>query len=501
MDVFEARRGAIDRMGAPIEVVPLPAFFAATGVDDAPPLAVAPTPALERAVEARAGGAVEEDSAKAQRVARESALDERTFAEPLYSTMSEGAVSYAQKLLAAATRCSVEHGEVLRCCLPVDPLERARFRVMELAILRVALSELELRAPASVVIYEAEMCTKDYCEVRPPTRSLCSPRARSADALLASASVLRELTEAASARARERRHPHTHLRTLTHTPRRAALRRAAARAQAGMHVPVRRVLTTYLSETTRGGENGWGAAKPEAPWDYHPEMLLNPKKTQAKAVGAGPKRSASKEADAEPAGLTPRALEAEGGVAPAPSSSGTSNVVTGTDAASAELDALLGEQVRGAEEAAEAVARRAEEGVAAVSSAESEVEEDGLIAGGEDMSVDSEDDNEELWDELADEMLDDAEDDQGDAPEAAPISAVEQRNRARVENVMSKFAEKQAAAAGKQRPRDGPKQSRRTGESGGAAADDDDDSDILDEIDLLTEGYNVRETKPQGFGR
>ena len=29
---------------------------------------------------------------------------------------------------------------------------------------------------------------------------------------------------------------------------------------------------------------------------------------------------------------------------------------------------------------------------------------------------------------------------------------------------------------------------------------DDDDSDILDEIDLLTEGYNVRETKPQGFG-
>lgn len=268
-----------------------------------------------------------------------------------------------------------------------------------------------------------------------------------------------------------------------------------------MHVPVRRVLTTYLSETTRGGENGWGAAKPEAPWDYHPEMLLNPKKTQAKAVGAGPKRSASKEADEEPAGLTPRALEAEGGVAPAPSSSGTSNVVTGTDAASAELDALLGEQVRGAEEAADAVARRAEEGVAAVSSAESEVEEDGLIAGGEDMSVDSEDDNEELWDELADEMLDDAEDDQGDAPEAAPISAVEQRNRARVENVMSKFAEKQAAAAGKQRPRDGPKQSRRTGESGGAAADDDDDSDILDEIDLLTEGYNVRETKPQGFGR
>ena len=181
MDVFEARRGAIDRMGAPIEVVPLPAFFAATGVDDAPPLAVAPTPALERAVEARAGGAVEEDSAKAQRVARESALDERTFAEPLYSTMSEGAVSYAQKLLAAATRCSVEHGEVLRCCLPVDPLERARFRVMELAILRVALSELELRAPASVVIYEAEMCTKDYCEVRPSTRSLGGrPRASSA---------------------------------------------------------------------------------------------------------------------------------------------------------------------------------------------------------------------------------------------------------------------------------------------------------------------------------
>ena len=494
MDVFEARRGAIDRMGAPIEVVPLPAFFAATGVDDAPPLAVAPTPALERAVEARAGGAVEEDSAKAQRVARESALDERTFAEPLYSTMSEGAVSYAQKLLAAATRCSVEHGEVLRCCLPVDPLERARFRVMELAILRVALSELELRAPASVVIYEAEMCTKDYCEVRPSTRSLCRRAARErVRATRADRGCIRSC--ARTPPPPPRTHAHSHIRH-------AAPRRAAPRVQAGMHVPVRRVLTTYLSETTRGGENGWGAAKPEAPWDYHPEMLLNPKKTQAKAVGAGPKRSASKEADEEPAGLTPRALEAEGGVAPAPSSSGTSNVVTGTDAASAELDALLGEQVRGAEEAADAVARRAEEGVAAVSNAESEVEEDGLIAGGEDMSVDSEDDNEELWDELADEMLDDAEDDQGDAPEAAPISAVEQRNRARVENVMSKFAEKQAAAAGKQRPRDGPKQSRRTGESGGAAADDDDDdSDILDEIDLLTEGYNVRETKPQGFGR
>ena len=437
MDVFEARRGEIDGSGKPVEEVPIPAFFGEGGAD-ALLLAVAPTPALERAVEVRAGGAVEEDAAHAQKVARESTLDERTFAEPLYSTMSEGAVAYAQKLLSAATRCSVEHGEVLRCCLPVDPLERARFRVMELAILRVALSELELRAPASVVIFEAEMATKDYCDT-------------------------------------------------------------------GMHVPVRRVLTTYLSETTRGGENGWGAAKPEAPWDYHPEMLLNPKKTQAKAVSAGPKKG-HLDGNAN-VHLTPRALAKEGGVAPAPTSSGTSKVVTGTDAASADIDALLDQQTSDAAKAANARTQRADEDAAAFNAAAQIADDDErVLADGEDVTVDSEDDNESLWDELAEEMLDDIEAEEADAPDNAHASAVEERNRSRVESVMNKFAQKQASASGKHKgPKAEPK-SRKTGAGGGSGTgagknrgSDDDDSDILDEIDLLTDGYDMGSTQPRGF--
>ena len=400
LDVFESRRSDGEQTGVP---------------ERGSAAAAQPPPSLMRAVEVRAGGEVAEDKEVAARVTHESALDERTFTGPLEHTMSEGAVQYASRLLKTATRHSVEHGEVLRCCLPIDPLERARFRVMDLAILRVALAELELQTPSSVVIFEAEMTAKDYCE-------------------------------------------------------------------AGMHVAMRRVLTTYLDESTRGGESGWGQTKAVAPWDFHPEMLLNPNKARAQAV-SNEQRSKAAEAQAAET-LLPREVATEGGAVAVPR-----EATSADDAALDDLDAILSEL----EQAQSPRERRA-----AGAGADDEYSS-GDVAG---EAGGDEDEDEDLGEEEAAVGGTSAGSGSGKVE-----SAVEEKNRARVESVMAKFIASQQAQK---------KQSAGKGANKGAggelgddddlfgAEDDDGEEDILDALDLLLEeGYNAEspgDARPKGFG-